>query len=112
MPAAARRGGSGHRLQWAPPLVHEVLNSPGQPLDAVTRGAMESRLGHDFSRIRVHSDARAGESARAVGALGYTVEQDVVLRNPRSGREGGEEDRLLAHELAHAAQWKGSLAHA
>lgn len=40
---------------------------------------MEPRLGHDFSRVRVHTDARAAESARAVNALAYTVGQDVVL---------------------------------
>jgi hypothetical protein len=41
----------------APPIVHEVLRSPGQPLDAATRGFMESRLGHDFSRVAVSSVA-------------------------------------------------------
>ena len=40
----------------APPIVHEVLRSPGQPLDPATRAFMEPRFGHDFSRVRVHSD--------------------------------------------------------
>src|SRR6266481_6002155 len=55
-----------------PPIVHEVLRSPGQPLDAATRAFMEPRFGHDFSRVRVHTDAKAAASARAVNALAYT----------------------------------------
>jgi hypothetical protein len=43
-----------------PPIVHEVLRSPGQPLDPVTRAFMEPRFGHDFSKIRAHKDNRAG----------------------------------------------------
>src|SRR6185436_3067316 len=33
----------------APPIVHDVLRSPGQPLDAATRAFMEPRFGQDFS---------------------------------------------------------------
>src|SRR5258708_9568918 len=43
----------------APPIVHDVLRAPGQPLDAATRAFMEPRFGHDFSSVRVHTDARA-----------------------------------------------------
>ena len=52
----------------APPIVHDVLRSPGQPLDAGTRAFMEPRFGQDFSQVRIHTDARAAESARAVSA--------------------------------------------
>lgn len=87
-----------------PPVVREVLRSPGQPLDAGNRAFMEPRFGHDFSQVRIHADARAADSARAVDALAYTVGQDVVfgagLYQP-GGREGR---RLLAHELAHTLQ--------
>ena len=55
-----------------PPIVHEVLSSPGQPLDAQTRAYMEPRFGHDFSGVRVHTDAKAMESARTVNARAYT----------------------------------------
>src|SRR6266545_7306830 len=44
-----------------PPVVHEVLRAPGQPLDTATRAFMEPRFGHDFSGVRVHTDARATE---------------------------------------------------
>ena len=127
-----RRASGQAETEEAPPIVHEVLRSPGQPLDAGTRGFMESRFHHDFSRmpvhavapqrsgeamtigeandfheqeadrvaervmtsepqsstprtgldfsrVRVHTDARAAESARAVGALAYTVGNNLVF---------------------------------
>src|SRR6266581_3248257 len=36
-----------------PPIVYEVLRSPGQPLDQGTRMFMESRFGQDFSQVRL-----------------------------------------------------------
>lgn len=48
-----------------PPIVRKVLNSQGQPLDTPTRAFMEPRFGHDFGKVRVHTDARAAESADA-----------------------------------------------
>lgn len=88
----------------APPIVHEVLRSPGQPLDAATRAFMEPRFGHDFSDVRVHTDAKAAESARSVNALAYTVGRDVVFQpeHYKPGSTVGK--RLLAHELTHVLQ--------
>lgn len=87
-----------------PPIVHDVLRSPGQPLAPAIRAFMEPRFGHDFSRVRVHTDGRAAESARAVGAMGYTVGRDIVFEVGQyaPGTEAGR--RLLAHELAHVVQ--------
>ncbi|HEY2990876.1 MAG TPA: DUF4157 domain-containing protein [Candidatus Binatia bacterium] len=156
-----RKAGSSTEPREIPPIVHEVLRSPGQPLDAETRAFLEPRLGqvlgesratphslnyqklalsqpgdfheleadeiaervlsspesvmphglardqaprYDLSRIRIHADQRAAESAQTVNALAFTVGHNVVFGAgsylPRSsfGR------RLLAHELAHTAQ--------
>jgi Domain of unknown function (DUF4157) len=51
-----------------PPIVHEVLRSPGQPLDPAMRTYMGMRFGHDFSQVRVHTDARAAQSAKDMNA--------------------------------------------
>src|SRR5262245_28613345 len=64
---------------FAPPIVHDVLRSFGEPLDRTTRGIMEQRFGHDFSRVRVHTDTQAAQSAAAVRALAYTVGNDIVF---------------------------------
>src|SRR5512143_3677565 len=66
-------------VHQVPSIVHDVLRSPGRPLDANTRAFMEPRFGHDFSGVRVHTDAQAAESARAVNALAYTGGGDVEL---------------------------------
>jgi hypothetical protein len=91
----------------APPIVHEVLSAPGRPLDAETRTFMETRLGHDFGHLRVHTDARAAESAQALGAAAYAVGRDVVFAAGRydPGSDAGR--RLLAHELVHTMQQGG-----
>ncbi len=87
-----------------PPIVHDVLSSPGAPLDNGVRAWMEPRFGHDFSSVRVHTDQKAAESAQAVNAFAYTVGRDVVfgsgLYEPRT--ESGSQ--LLAHELTHVVQ--------
>ncbi len=87
-----------------PPIVHEVLSSPGQPLDAGTRAFMEPRLGHDFSQVRVHTDERATKSARSVNALAYTVGKDVVFGAGQYAPETSEGRRLMVHELTHVVQ--------
>jgi hypothetical protein len=149
----------------APPVVNEVLRSPGQPLDSATRAFMELSFGHDFSKVRVgaakslttldsltvspaedhfereaekmaaavmqtprprasgqdkpfanldlsqvrvHRDARAAESARAVNARAYTVGYDLVFGEGQFSPNTSDGSRLLAHELSHVLQQVGS----
>ena len=66
-----------------PAAARDILRSPGAPLDQATRALMESSLGHDFSRVRVHTDEAAARSARALGARAYTVGRHVVLGSDR-----------------------------
>ncbi|MEK6337411.1 MAG: DUF4157 domain-containing protein [Acidobacteriota bacterium] len=91
-----------------PPIVHDVLRSPGQPLDASMRAFMEPRLGHDFSQVRVHTDTRAAESAGAVNALAYTVGRDVVFGAGQFAPSTIDGQRRLAHELTHVVQQRGA----
>ena len=139
----------------APPIVHDVLRSPGQPLDASTRGFFEPRFGHNFSRIsacssnrhvarrklivgqrrdqyeveadaiaarvafaptpmngpgydfsdvRIHTDARAAESARAVNARAYTVGRNIVFGAGQFAPQTARGRQVLAHELTHVVQ--------
>ena len=103
-----RRSSSETRQSEAPPIVHDVLRSPGRPLDTDTRAFMEPRFGHDFGQVRVHADAKAAESARAVHASAYTVGRDMVFGAGRYTPETGEGKRLVAHELAHVVQQEGT----
>jgi hypothetical protein len=87
-----------------PPIVHEVLHSSGQPLDGSTRAFMEPRFGHDFSQVRVHTDGKAADSARAVHAHAYTVGHNVVFAANEFAPATDRGRELLAHELAHVVQ--------
>jgi hypothetical protein len=65
---------------------------------------MESRLGADFSDVRVHTDGKATESARSVQAYAYTVGNDVVFQSDKFSPESESGQRMLAHELTHVVQ--------
>src|SRR6266487_852385 len=95
------------RTNTVPPIVQDVLNPPGQPLDAGARAFMEPYFNHDFSQVRVHMDAKAAESARAVNALAYTVGRDVVFGAGQYAPETMAGKRLMAHELTHVVQQGG-----
>lgn len=92
------------RGRTVPPIVDEVLRSPGQPLDEHTRTFMEPRFGLDFSDVRVHTNARAAESARAIDALAYTVGRQIVFAAGKYVPRMGAVSKLLAHELTHVVQ--------
>jgi hypothetical protein len=102
-----QRKEDGQSAPAVPPLVHEALSSPGESLDATTRSFMEERFEHEFGDVRVHTDATAAASARAVNALAYTVGRDIVFGTDlyQPGTQTG--NRLLAHELTHTVQQQG-----
>jgi hypothetical protein len=87
-----------------PSIVHDVLNSPGQPLDQATRAFFEPRFRRDFSQVRVHTDKKAAESARTINALAYTVGQKIVFAADQYHPQTVESRLLLGHELAHSVQ--------
>ena len=88
----------------APPIVHEALRSPGQPLDSATRAFMEPRFRCDFGQIRVHTDTKAAESACSINASAYTIGRDIVFGRDRYSPASPQGRRLLAHELTHTLQ--------
>jgi hypothetical protein len=88
----------------APPIVHEVLRSTGQPLDAATRAFMEPHFGRDLSGVRVHADDKAAESAEAVQARAFTVGQKMVFGRGEYAPQTSTGRQLLAHELTHTIQ--------
>jgi hypothetical protein len=87
-----------------PPNIRDVLGAPGEALEPMTRGFMEQRFGRNFGQVRVHTDTRAAESARAVNARAYTVGQNIVFAENHyaPGTDSGK--NLLAHELTHVLQ--------
>lgn len=99
-----RRASAASSPVVAPPIVDDVLRAPGDSLDSTTRVFMEKRLGHDFSRVRVHTDAKAAESARAVTADAYTVGTHVAFGAGHYRPSSPAGRSLIAHELTHVVQ--------
>jgi hypothetical protein len=91
------------------PEVHEVLRSPGQPLDPKTRAFMETRFGHDFTRVEVHADSNAERSANALNARAWTLGEHVVLGRKQDASAKHGSNWVLAHELAHVVQQEGAV---
>ena len=91
-----------------PSSVSETLRSPGQPLDTGTRSFMEPRLGYDFSKVRIHADSKAAESAQAIKSLAYTSGNHLVFNLGKYAPNSSEGKTLLGHELAHVVQ-NGSM---
>ena len=88
--------------------VHRVVRSSGQPLSATAASFFEGRFGKDLSQVRVHTGDSAAAAAQAVNARAFTLGQNIVFNkgeyrpDTRSGRH------LLAHELVHTVQQRGT----
>jgi hypothetical protein len=65
---------------------------------------MESRFGHDFSQVRVHTTSRASDAAQAANAVAYTVGRDIVFGAGQFIPDSKAGRLLLAHELVHVLQ--------
>lgn len=78
--------------------------SRGRPLEPAVRTGAERAFGHDFSQVRVHTDAAAAASARALNAEAYAAGNALVFA-PGAYQPGTREGEwLLAHELSHVVQ--------
>lgn len=99
-----QRDGRGPAPAEVPEAVAAAVRSPGRPLDMATRVAMEQRLGHDFSSVRVHADHGAAAASSSVHASAFTVGSHVVFGAGRFSPGTSAGRRLLAHELTHTVQ--------
>src|SRR6266404_2480765 len=82
----------------------------GQPLADSGRRFFEPRFGQSLEHVRVHNDAAAHQSARALHARAFTSGNDIVFANQQYAPETQTGKSLLAHELAHTIQQKTSSA--
>jgi outer membrane protein OmpA-like peptidoglycan-associated protein len=107
--ASPSRGRADSSPDQTPRMVRHFLDSTATALDSNTRAFFEPRFGHDFSGVRVHSDAEAAASARALHANAYTVGQHIAFDagKYRPGTRDGQ--KLIAHELAHTVQQREAV---
>jgi hypothetical protein len=91
--------------QWSPGVgAAPGLLAPGERLPDGLRSRFEQRFDHDFSRVRVHTDARADASARTFDANAFTSGYDIVFRRGEYDPGTTAGSKLLAHELTHVVQ--------
>lgn len=76
----------------------------GAPLPVATRALFESRFGHDFGDVRIHTDPATATTARALGARAYTTGRDIVFAPDQFAPGTSDGQKLLAHELTHVVQ--------
>lgn len=100
----AGNAGVGAAVEEERSPVHDVVSSPGRPLDEHVRADMEARLGHDFADVRVHDDGPAHASAASVNAHAYTVGSHVVFQRDAYDPASSAGQQTLAHELTHVVQ--------
>lgn len=87
-----------------PPVVADLLRSPGRPLDAATQALMEPRFGHDFSHVRIHTGAPAESAAATLGAQAFAFGHHIAFARERFQPGSADGMRLMAHELTHTVQ--------
>ncbi|MFC1560727.1 DUF4157 domain-containing protein, partial [Pseudomonadota bacterium] len=80
------------------------LKGGGQPLDASTQKFFETRFGHDFSHVRVHTGNPAEDAAKSVNARAFTLGNNVVMGSGEFRPQSRSGQHLLAHELTHVVQ--------
>ncbi|MEO1208790.1 MAG: DUF4157 domain-containing protein [Cyanobacteria bacterium J06638_20] len=94
--------------QKADRFANLVLQAPSSQRNPHRQGTAEEH-GFDLSRVRVHTDQRAAESAQAIGALAYTLGNHIVFAPGQYAPKNSLGKRLLAHEIAHVAQQRRGL---
>lgn len=94
-----RRSANQMRQDAVPPIVHEVLRSPGQPLDGSEKDFFESRFGHDFGKMQIHSIApHASQADLIIGAPSDSLEReadraaDRIIKTPQASKLNNNEE--------------------
>ncbi|GAB7186583.1 hypothetical protein ATKI12_6414 [Kitasatospora sp. Ki12] len=86
------------------PEPKEIVSGAGQPLDPGLRRELEARLGHDLSRVRVHTDRDSAALTELIGADAVAVGPDLFFGEGKYRPAGEDGRRLLTHELLHTVQ--------
>ncbi len=102
---------TGETPEVTPELEAQISStrSGGQPLPDSVRAFFEPSFGYDLSHVRVHTDAKAAESAQRVSAMAYTIGHNVVFGHGQYAPKAEIGKRLLAHELTHVVQQGGAV---
>lgn len=76
----------------------------GVPLSQTSNQFFSSRMGYDFSNVKIHTGPEAEKSASAIHAKAYTIGNDIVFNQGQFDAESETGKKLMAHELTHVIQ--------
>lgn len=83
----------------------------GSALPSDTRQFMESRIGADFSGVRIHTGVAAEGMSRSVNAQAFAHGSDIYFNSGKYSPGTSTGKILLAHELTHTVQQGASKSH-
>lgn len=78
--------------------------SGGRPLPDDTRSFMESRIGADFSNVKVHTGNNAVKMSKELNAQAFTHDSHIYFNSGKYNPSSTQGKHLLAHELMHTLQ--------
>ncbi|WP_415229954.1 DUF4157 domain-containing protein [Psychromonas sp.] len=104
------KGTPGHTSQVTPNVAANIQNlrGGGQPLPTNQRRFFESRMGQDFSGVRIHTGSKATDTAQAIQAKAFTMGNNIVFNTGQYSHNNQEGKKLLAHELTHVVQQRAT----
>jgi hypothetical protein len=80
------------------------IDGKGQAMSASSQSFYGSRMGYDFSDVKVHTGKDASDSAKELNARAYTIGNHIVFGEGQYNQESTEGKKLMAHELTHVLQ--------
>jgi hypothetical protein len=89
------------------PLSH-IDSCGGHPLSNSNRGFFESRMGYNFSNVRVHTCDSAVQMNQQLGAHAFTYGNNIFFNKGQYNTGSIDGKKLLAHELTHVIQQNNS----
>lgn len=101
------KGRKGQTPKVTPDLESHIqsLKGTGQFLPKSVRNFFEPRFGHDFDKVRIHTNSEAAKLSRAMNAKAFATGRNIVFGPGQYAPEATAGKRLLAHELTHVVQW-------
>jgi hypothetical protein len=81
-----------------------AMKGGGQPLSESTRSFFEPRFDADFSKVRLHTDSKAAETAKSINAKAFTTGKNIIFNSGQYSPGTSSGKHLLAHELTHVIQ--------
>ena len=91
-------------------IEHQLSQSSGggKPMGNDVRSFMEPRFGTDFGNVRIHTGSSAVQMNQTLGSLAFTSGRDIYFNSGKYNPDTQSGKSLLAHELTHVIQQRGS----